>query len=670
MDFVSATLEFLAMPDQVHNSERDFCYFVLADYFCVASYQQIATSKVKERTKEMTRATIQKSLCYFTKNFNFSPLGLSFLRAKVQETVDVYFSQSLHSSFDDKSVLIKLYNDMPSINQLISSPTANIPEHRYMKCSPVLRLLSRFGRNVLTLFKLLLLEKKVVIYGVPAGETSDIIVALTSLIPLFAEKHSQIGFLAEGSAAPVPSTSSGSSTSPILATQQVTYSAAESEYANLKLPLPIARYTYVSGGVVLNQADWLCGLPSYFVGTCNALFAQHRQVLSYDACFDANLAHMTIPSPALSNAAAKLTPEDIIFIDHVLSKVQAEVQDDPFAEFLVVDDLEPDAAAATHSHSSSDKFGGFSADQKSTLGGGGVTHTPGTASAWYSKETWVRTMFGAYVKALCAGTCLQNNGTHTNARVDAYGGHFLLDWAQTNNFKAWRAQIDIREVHADPSFNTLAHPAFALPQAPKTLVGKSFQTVKGSISSVSSATTSLVSALGSAWNHRSQQNQAIHDGWGLDGIEQKDNLQKSPSPAPSPSISAPPQTHSHQHQPQSQNNDTYVSPSIQTEYKPAVSGNVENQVAAAANTSASPNRGFSGFFESVKQKIASPFGRTERADRAAAQFESISTGVPTVVQPAQLSNTVPQHSFQDQQQQQPLEHQKQPLGDDEDLLGF
>lgn len=618
------------MPDQVHNSERDFCYFVLDDWFVVACYQQIATSKLRERTKDMTRATVQKSLCYFTKNFNYTPLGLSYLRAKLQETVDAYFSRSLQGSFDDKSLLTNLYQELPAINGLVSSPTAELPEHRYLKNSPVLRLLARFGRTALSLFKLLLLEKKVVIYGVPAGETSDLVLALTSLMPLFYEKHAQVSFLTEGQILEGAASGTGPASPTKSLTQSVSYAATETEYANLKLPLKIAHFTFVSGSVVLNQADWLCTLPSYFIGTCNTLFAQWKQVLDYDACFDANLAHLNIPSPALANAV-KLTPEDTVFMDHILGKIQTEAHnDDPFAEFLLVDELEPDASG----------IAGASAD-------GGQHHTPGTVSAWYSKETWVRTMFGAYVKALLAGAIMQNNGTLGGGRVDAYGGHFLLDWAQTQNYKLWHAEIDVRAIHADPAYNTLAHPAYALPQANKTLVGKGLQMAKGSLSTITSTTNNFVQAIGSAWNQRTQQ-QAV-DEWGLP-------VKSAASPVPATSnpaganVNSPaaprPSTSSPAAGPQASFG-SVTSPAAQ-QFSPAPSassgvvGNMDNQIGSAQYQAApGDKKGFMGFFDTVKQKVVSPFGRNERAERAAAQFEPVTLDgdAPTIEQPAQLSTT-------------------------------
>ena len=650
------------MPDQVHNSERDFCYFVLDDWLVVACYQQIATSKLRERTKDMTRATVQKSLCYFTKNFNYTPLGLSFLRAKLQETVDAYFSRSLQGSFDDKLILTKLYENMPALNAFVSSPTAEIPEHRYLKNSPVLRLLARFGRTALSLFKLLLLEKKVVIYGVPAGETSDLVLALTSLMPLYYDKHAQIDFLTEGKIVEAPSTGSSSASSTKLSTKPVSYSSNETEYANLKLPLKIPQFTFVSGSVVLSQADWINSLPSYYIGTCNTLFAQWKQVLDYDACFDANLAHLNIPSPMLQNAA-KLTPEDTVFMDHILSKIQTEAHnDDPFAEFLLVDNLEPDASG----------IAGAPADS-------GQQHTPGTVNAWYSKETWVRTMFAAYVKALLAGATMQNNGTHGNGRVDAYGGHFLLDWAQTQNYKLWHSEVDIRAIHGDPAYNTLAHPAFALPQGPKSIVGKGLQMAKGSISTITSTTTSFVSSLGSAWNSRTQQQTG--EGWGLEGAPVTNTSVAAPSVTPhaAPSVNSPPHPRTDATAAAPSGSYGSVSSPAAAQYStpanpppPAAVGSMDNQIGSAgyqtASTQQGTGRSISGFLGSVKQKISAPFGR---AERTAAQFEAVPLdgAAPTVTQPAQLSSTTTSGGTPREEQKTETKPTKAP-GVDEDLLGF
>lgn len=661
------TIEFLAIPDQVHNNERDYGYFAIDDFFCISSYEQIATAKIREKSKDVTRATIQKSLVYFSKTFNYTPLGLSYFRAKMQEAVHAYFAQAQQGSFSDKSTLEAFYNQIPSILTLITSPTADIPENKFLRASPVLRLLSRFGRNALSLLKLFLLEKKVVIYGIPVGETCDIIVALTSLLPLHNEKHDQLPFIRESSLESLE-TDTGALTdhakNELL--KPVQYNTDELEYSTLKLPLRVAPFTFISGNVALNQADWLCGQKSFFIGTSNALFSMNRQVLELDATFDATTAQFTMHAPGIANAL-KLTPEDAAFIDFVINKVanggatedvsapenSKRIHDDPFADFLIVD-------AESESSSKVETSIGTFTSTSTAKSMASATYTPGTAVAWQSKESWVRTMFARYVKALLAGVSTQVTGV-TQSRVDAYGGHFLLDWQTTRNYRFWRTQIDVRLLHADPTYNNMSHPGFALPTSPSTLMGKSIQTVKGSLNTISSTTSSFVSSLGNAWNSRTASNtnnSNPNNVWGMDfGASHSPEPLAASSSAPA---SAAPSSPS----------------SAQSQSAASVSIPINTPEQQQQPPQGTPTRGgFSGFFESVKQKMTSPFAKT---DRAAAQFEPVVLDgrAPTVVQPAQLAS--PLHASPASQQAPraapsnttaPTAPQQQNQ-EEEDLLGF
>lgn len=599
------------MPDQVHNSERDFCFFLLNDFFCVSCYEQIPTSKVKERPSDATRATIQKSLCYFTKKFDYTPLGLAYLRARMQEYFHTYFVQAQTGSFANKQVLQNLWKDIPEIIRTATSPTSDLPDNRYLKFSPVLRLFSRFGRTVLPLLKLLLLEKKVVVYGVPIGETSDIVMALISLIPLFTEKMSNIKFLAEGelySAPNIDAPGTLQSKRSSLVAETLQYSAAEQQYSKLHLPLRVASYSFISGQVVLNQVDWLNSLPSFFVATSNGLMPMRGQMLDLDACFDATTAQLTCYTESLK-PALKLTPEDTAFMDYILYKVRDEGTQDPFAEFVVVDD-------PTVSHSDE----------------GTTNFTSGTTAAWQSKETWVRTMFAGYLKSLLATIAAQAQGEHAAGK---FNGHFLAEWAQTRNYKTWRAQIDVRALHADPTLNNLTHPGSTLPHTGHaTLMEKSYQTVKGSISSLSSSTHHIVNVINSAFKGNGSDaaapthpgSPANHSsiGWGLEG-----------------------------HQAHSTAHDQVTSP------QPSKAATSSSHLATATSSSSTPGKSPS-FFESMKQKLVSPFGRAERAEKTAAHFEPLSLdgAPPTITQPAQPEHVPP--------------HNPANKGDDseEDLLGF
>uniref|UniRef100_A0A8C8JB69 UDENN domain-containing protein n=1 Tax=Oncorhynchus tshawytscha TaxID=74940 RepID=A0A8C8JB69_ONCTS len=105
-------LPFLALPDGAHNYQEDTVYFHLppfsgADMKCVygvSCYRQIEAKSLKVRLADVTRETVQKSVCVLSR----VPL-YGLLQAKLQLITHAYFEEK---DFSQISILKELYEHM------------------------------------------------------------------------------------------------------------------------------------------------------------------------------------------------------------------------------------------------------------------------------------------------------------------------------------------------------------------------------------------------------------------------------------------------------------------------------------------------------------------------------------------------------------------------------
>uniref|UniRef100_A0A8C7I2H4 AVL9 cell migration associated n=1 Tax=Oncorhynchus kisutch TaxID=8019 RepID=A0A8C7I2H4_ONCKI len=107
-------LPFLALPDGAHNYQEDTVFFHLpplagADVKCVygvSCYRQIEAKSLKVRLADVTRETVQKSVCVLSQ----VPL-YGLLQAKLQLITHAYFEEK---DFSQISILKELYEHMNS----------------------------------------------------------------------------------------------------------------------------------------------------------------------------------------------------------------------------------------------------------------------------------------------------------------------------------------------------------------------------------------------------------------------------------------------------------------------------------------------------------------------------------------------------------------------------
>ncbi|XP_034562063.1 late secretory pathway protein AVL9 homolog [Notolabrus celidotus] len=170
-------LPFLALPDGAHNYQEDTVYFHLpplsGDMKCVygvSCYRQIEAKALKVRQADVTRETVQKSVCVLSR----VPL-YGLLQAKLQLITHAYFEEK---DFSQISILKELYEHM---NGSLRGSTLE-GSQMYLGLSPR-DLILHFRHKVLILFKLILLEKKVLFYVSPVNRLVGALMTVLSLFP-------------------------------------------------------------------------------------------------------------------------------------------------------------------------------------------------------------------------------------------------------------------------------------------------------------------------------------------------------------------------------------------------------------------------------------------------------------------------------------------------------
>ncbi|XP_007565104.1 late secretory pathway protein AVL9 homolog [Poecilia formosa] len=170
-------LPFLALPDGAHNYQEDTVYFHLpplsVDMKCVygvSCYRQIEAKALKVRQADVTRETVQKSVCVLSR----VPL-YGLLQAKLQLITHAYFEEK---DFSQISILKELYEHMNGSLRGSALEGSQV----YLGLSPR-DLILHFQHKVLILFKLILLEKKVLFYVSPVNRLVGALMTVLSLFP-------------------------------------------------------------------------------------------------------------------------------------------------------------------------------------------------------------------------------------------------------------------------------------------------------------------------------------------------------------------------------------------------------------------------------------------------------------------------------------------------------
>ncbi|KAI9008295.1 transport protein Avl9-domain-containing protein [Gaertneriomyces semiglobifer] len=353
-----AFLPFLCLPDGAHATEEEFIYFHLppvpswthypqSTLFGLACYRQIAASELLTKSQDVTRSTVQKAVVVLSTQ----PI-LGSVRSKLGLVTRAFFEQK---DFTKLEILETLYQNLCVSMNWISN---QVVEDSILYMGLSLRdLVWTFRQKTLQLFKLLLLEKRILFFGTKVERLSGFQYSLVSLIPDLLRNlqdagspslgsHSRHRASHESHRALKPNTvnalnaippsaspqNSSSSLSENLDTpvttpprpNKVRRSTSHARAQSYHLPLHIfGNGSFFQPYIPLQQVDILthADTKSFLVGTSNSIFLWNKSI-GVDAVANVETGTLEIVNPAL-NALLNLTPPDKRFIDDIVKSVSA-----------------------------------------------------------------------------------------------------------------------------------------------------------------------------------------------------------------------------------------------------------------------------------------------------------------------------------------------------------
>lgn len=174
-------LPFMALPDGVHDQHHDLVFFTLPpDVHCVSCFRQVDAMDVKTLSAASAgsyvrgvaaRGSVQKSVVLLCRRPLFGVLADRLVPA-----VRAYFDQA---DFARTDVLSSLFH---SLNMSLSRPSLNNSDTLFHGLD-LRAILRRLGPQTLAVIKLLLLERRVIVYSQPVRHASNAVIALASIFP-------------------------------------------------------------------------------------------------------------------------------------------------------------------------------------------------------------------------------------------------------------------------------------------------------------------------------------------------------------------------------------------------------------------------------------------------------------------------------------------------------
>lgn len=167
----------LALPDGAHNFEKDTVFFHLPSrdsskktVYCVSCYRQMDAKDLLNKTADITRSTVQKSVCVLSR----LPL-YGLLKAKLELITHAYFDER---DFSKVELLEQTFNNLnASLTESLLNGT-----QVFLSLSPR-EAVVRFKHKLMVLFKLLLLERRVLFFGSPVEVLGTTLLSVLSLYP-------------------------------------------------------------------------------------------------------------------------------------------------------------------------------------------------------------------------------------------------------------------------------------------------------------------------------------------------------------------------------------------------------------------------------------------------------------------------------------------------------
>lgn len=177
----------LALPDGSHNFTEDTVFFNLpslfepaASIYGVSCYRQIPVEKLKIRTADLTRSTVQKSVCILARQ----PI-YGYIEVKLALIADAFFDQG---DFSGTELLVKAYQQL---NACLLDDESRRPLRHFHVGLSLREIVLHWRHKTLMLFKLFLLQRRVVCFGSPVRGMCVLILGMASLVPRLLEKGFQ-----------------------------------------------------------------------------------------------------------------------------------------------------------------------------------------------------------------------------------------------------------------------------------------------------------------------------------------------------------------------------------------------------------------------------------------------------------------------------------------------
>ncbi|WVR09652.1 hypothetical protein IAU60_006726 [Kwoniella sp. DSM 27419] len=303
-------LPFLALPDGAHMSEEDYSYFhctyspsgsqVPTDVpssqtlFGISCNRQLASSELTRRPSDVTRSMVQKAVVVIASQPIFGPI-----RDQLGVVTRAYFAQK---DFTQTDILEDFYNGLEN-----SLEGKSGEEAIYMGTS-LRELVHKFRHRTLTLLKLIMLQKRVMLYGYPVEKLCTYQYSLVSLIPglLMSLRDSGAPDLDAKKTRVRPTSLRTSDRSSLL------------RYMGLPLHV-FGRESFFQPYMPLQQIDMLQA-KSWLVGTTNQIVTQQKDC-KYDLLVNIDNNTFDFTDARLERLVA-LTAEDRKWMDDVVRTVE------------------------------------------------------------------------------------------------------------------------------------------------------------------------------------------------------------------------------------------------------------------------------------------------------------------------------------------------------------
>ena len=173
-DNINNQLTYLCMPDGAHSLTSDSQFFIIQNFskilFGISCYRQLqVTQAMKEDEQENTRECVQKAMCIISTLPLFGQMA-----SKLSMTMLAYFNQD---SLKNKKIIEDLYSNY-SNNYMSRINVMEILESFSLK-----RLIYFTRDKIFSLIKLIMLEKKILVYSHISNNICSFMFSFLSLFP-------------------------------------------------------------------------------------------------------------------------------------------------------------------------------------------------------------------------------------------------------------------------------------------------------------------------------------------------------------------------------------------------------------------------------------------------------------------------------------------------------